>query len=122
MRKNTLIKKLQEIKGNPEVMLWNGLVGDFVPVGKIGSETLVKMSKEYWKSAVRNEECIDGSEPSTDESLDNLYECHHNKYEYDPDVSEDEIKSRKFLGKSVVYIDTKLTGKKFLDRLGSIDY
>ena len=27
MKKNDLIKKLQQIEGNPEIVLWNGMVG-----------------------------------------------------------------------------------------------
>jgi hypothetical protein len=34
MRKNDLIKLLQEIDGNPEVSLWNGFVGDWMPISK----------------------------------------------------------------------------------------
>lgn len=32
MRKNDLIKMLESIKGNPEIMFWNGIVGDVVPI------------------------------------------------------------------------------------------
>ena len=29
MKKNELIAKLQAIKGNPDIVLWNGTVGDY---------------------------------------------------------------------------------------------
>ena len=34
MRKNDLIELLQSIQGNPEIMFWNDLVGDVVPLAK----------------------------------------------------------------------------------------
>ena len=48
MRKNDLIKMLKEIKGNPEVVLWNGMVGDWMPVGKLSESYLTKITKHYW--------------------------------------------------------------------------
>ncbi|UNY40408.1 hypothetical protein KLEP7_gp71 [Pseudaeromonas phage vB_PpeM_ KLEP7] len=47
MRKNQLIKLLQEIKGNPEVMVWNGLVDDYMPLGSVDTNILYKQSIEF---------------------------------------------------------------------------
>ena len=47
MRKNQLIELLQGIKGNPEVMVWNGLVDDYMPLGSIDTNTLYKQSVEF---------------------------------------------------------------------------
>ena len=47
MRKNQLIELLQEIKGNPEVMVWNGLVDDYMPIGSVDTNTLYKQSVEF---------------------------------------------------------------------------
>ena len=47
MRKNQLIELLQEIKGNPEVMVWNGLVDDYMPLGSVDTNTLYKQSIEF---------------------------------------------------------------------------
>lgn len=47
MRKNQLIELLQEIKGNPEVMVWNGLVDDYMPLGSVDTNTLYKQSVEF---------------------------------------------------------------------------
>lgn len=35
MRKNQLIELLQQLKGNPEIVVWNGLVGDIMPIAEI---------------------------------------------------------------------------------------
>ena len=47
MRKNQLIELLQEIKGNPEVMVWNGLVDDYMPLGNVNTNTLYKQSVKF---------------------------------------------------------------------------
>ena len=55
MRKNQLIKLLQGIKGNPEVMVWNGLVDDYMPLGSVDTNTLYKQSVDFiYKSLVYN--------------------------------------------------------------------
>ena len=55
MRKNQLIALLQEIKGNPEVMVWNGLVDDYMPIGGVDTNTLYKHSIEFiYKTLVYN--------------------------------------------------------------------
>jgi hypothetical protein len=47
VRKNQLIDPLQSIKGNPEVMVWNGLVDDYMPLGGVDTNTLYKQSIEF---------------------------------------------------------------------------
>ena len=47
VRKNQLIDLLQSIKGNPEVMVWNGLVDDYMPLGGVDTNTLYKQSIEF---------------------------------------------------------------------------
>ena len=55
MRKNQLIELLQGIKGNPEVMVWNGLVDDYMPLGSVDTNTLYKQSADFiYKNLVYN--------------------------------------------------------------------
>ena len=55
MRKNQLIELLQEIKGNPEVMVWNGLVDDYMSLGSVDTNTLYKQSADFiYKNLVYN--------------------------------------------------------------------
>lgn len=56
MRKNDLIKMLESIKGNPEIMLWSSLVEDVVPISsKIEEVELYKDSLEYKQRIYENE-------------------------------------------------------------------
>ena len=55
MRRNQLIELLQEIKGNPEVMVWNGLVDDYMSLGSVDTNTLYKQSADFiYKNLVYN--------------------------------------------------------------------
>ncbi len=130
MRKQDLINKLQTIPGNPEVMLWNGVVQDFVPIGNIGSHSLVKITKEWFVRCIRNEEYLNGLDPdnpkncftakSSDEELEKLY--NREKYELNGFVYNDDIKEKRYKKKNIVFIDAKITGKKSYGRGFDIDY
>lgn len=47
MRKNDLINLLQNIKGNPEVKLWNPYVEDYNPILDVQTDTLYKESVSF---------------------------------------------------------------------------
>lgn len=59
MKKNDLIRLLQQTPGNPEIKLWNGYVSDFMNVGGLVESDLVKMTKEYFLETLRLEKCSD---------------------------------------------------------------
>ena len=120
MRKNDLIKHLQELKGNPEIMLWNGFVGDFVPIGTVGESDLVKLSKESWMRYVKAEANRYGDELESKEELNKIYNSIG--YESNRYVSEADIKTGLYKRKKIVYIEAKVTGKTACDRLGNIHY
>ena len=45
MKKNDLIKLLNTIEGNPDVVLWNGFVGDYQDISKeLVKDDLLKIS------------------------------------------------------------------------------
>ena len=56
MRKDKLIKLLQDIPGNPDVVIWNGLVGDWMDVGELVPTQLVKESREFVSNALLAED------------------------------------------------------------------
>lgn len=60
MRKNELIKLLQNIKGNPEVKLWNPYAEDYNPILDVQIDTLYKESvsfiEEWLKAEVYQKE------------------------------------------------------------------
>ena len=124
MRKNDLIKLLQDIKGNPEIMLWNGYVEDVVPINKsIQESSMFKMTFEGYKDRVNIERKVRDNLPEySDEEVKKMY----NQYKigawkfyayYAPEKGDDWYKEKRIL-----VISPKITGKQAFDRLGNINY
>lgn len=124
MKKNDLIKLLASIDGNPEVMLWNGLVGDVTHIEQnVTCTQLTKMSEKYFLRTVENEYRLD-NKPITEESIKHSLKCYRKnyKFEFDQFVTQEDIDSKKYLKRNVVVIQPKLTGKTFFDRIGKVKY
>lgn len=75
MLKNQLIEILKNIKGNPEIMIWNGIVEDVQPIAKEVVECkLYKMSFEGYKERVNLQRVLKDNLPELpDDELKTLY-------------------------------------------------
>ena len=127
MRKNDLIKALQDIPGNPEVMLWNGFVQDFAsidPKNGIGIETMTKTSKDLFLRAIENEQIrYENNREWTQKDIDKWSrEWARRGYEYNQFVTEEDIKSGMYVKKKIIFIQPKSMGKSTWDRNGSMSY
>lgn len=128
MKKNAIIEMLQKIPGNPEIVLWNGYVGDFQHVdSKLVPGTLVKQTLTSYLEMCRLERCRDHNDfsyqlPDSEiEELKQLYKkvC---KWEENRWVTEDDIKKNRYSQKPVFYLQGKPRGETYSDRLGSVGY
>ncbi len=124
MRKNQLIEILKNIKGNPEIMIWNGIVEDVQPIGKEVVECkLFKLSFEGYKERVNLQRVYRENLPELpDDKLKVLYKKHKiGQYEafnyYAPDDDD-----KAYNKKTVFVLEPKVTGKTHFDRLGAITY
>ena len=124
MRKNQLIEILKNIKGNPEIMIWNGIVEDVQPIGKEVVECrLFKLSFEGYKERVNLQRVYRENLPELlDDELKALYKKHKiGQYEafnyYAPDDND-----KAYNKKTVFVLEPKVTGKTHFDRLGAITY
>ena len=147
MRKNDLIKMLQSIKGNPDIMLWNGLVGDVVPLDKnmipveLYKDSLDYIKKLYEFEYIRQLMQTLPSDMNEDEQYNIAYIMLHEnkqlldklhrsatkkystkKYEYRTSVNDEFLKSGKLKCKKVLVLQARKTGKTCWDRAGSIRY
>jgi len=127
MRKNDLIKQLQAIKGNPEVVLWNGYVGDYMHIDKPVQSELVKMHKDYWIESVRLEDCRDRKDWSYQLPEAKIKELEHRhkteiQWEINEYVNEEDIAKKRYTKKSVVFLQAKKRGISTFDRVGGIEY
>jgi len=126
MKKNDLIKKLQQIEGNPEIVLWNGMVGDWMPIGNLSEAYLTKITKQYWLQSVNNERAINSKNwdyKIPEEDIPAL-EKQYRKFQWESNgfVSLNDIEKKRYKKKKVVYIDAKVRGITTFDRLGGIEY
>lgn len=137
MRKNDLIKMLESIKGNPEIMLWSSLVGDIVPISsKMEEVELYKDSLEYKQKVYENEYILSlkngeltdlPDETEFHEKLKSLRQeaeaaYKKEKYEYRLYMNEKLIKSGTLKKKKVVVMQPRIVGKSSWDRFGEIKY
>jgi len=128
MRKNDLIKLLQETKGNPEIVLWNGLVGDYMQIdNKLVEGELSKMTFEgllHYYSLERKRDENDWNYELTEEEKQGLLKNYKDNYKWEINrfVDQEDIKRKTHKSKRVLYINAKISGKSYNDRLGSIYY
>lgn len=129
MKKNDLIKLLEEIKGNPEVVLWNPYVEDYNPVLKVATDVLYKESLEHIFNMLRAQSHLDYSEQGhTEDDLNALYEEAkriHSKRTYDfpnPFVTEEELHQwYQKKTKKVIIIEPRKVGKTSYGRSSRSD-
>lgn len=126
MRKNDLIKMLQDIEGNPEVLLWNGMVGDWMNIDKPVESDLVKIEKGYFIESCRLRECRDRNDWQYQFSEDELADVEkwykRQEWEDNKFVTEEDIKEKRYRKKRVLYLQAKKRGVSTFDRLGNIEY
>jgi hypothetical protein len=120
VRKNELIKKLQKLKGNPEVMIWNGIVEDFVSIGEVGVHSLFKPTRNDWINCVRYEETLYNKRFTDERVLTTAY----NKIPYEPNeyVTDEDIKQGYYKKKNIGYINVKKANKTSTSRICNVYY
>lgn len=123
MKKNDLIKLLQSIEGNPDVLIYNGFVEDYQDLDRNYIPTkLYKYCKNFLKKMLILENLRDNINTIgiSDKELNNIYRNHDwelvNEF-----CSEEDLKNR-YTSKKVVIFNTKSRNKETFNRLGSIKY
>ena len=126
MKKNDLIKMLEGIKGNPDIKLWNGFVGDWQEVGDISPHDLIKQSYEDWVRCVKYERIRDGKpedfEFSAEEQVELKKLYHSHEWDFNRYVTKEDIKKGYYKRKTIWLLQAKVRGKSSWDRLGTIRY
>lgn len=129
MKKNKLIEILQKIKGNPDVKLWNGMVGDWMDVEIIESE-LVKESEEFvrfWhEMSWKKDNKISEIPEDVQEQIEKDIKIHLKEREWEfPNQYVAEKDEKCWYGnnrKKILLINGKKRGKKTWDRMGEMYY
>jgi hypothetical protein len=113
MKKNDLIKKLQEIEGNPDVLLYNGFVDDWMHI-EIIKHDLHRLKKDALIRIVAAQEGCSIEE--TEKRLKN----HSREWDIDTNHVFDGDKLHET--KSAIFIQGKTRGKTSWDRSGTSSY
>jgi hypothetical protein len=131
MKKNDLIKLLQGVEGNPDVVIWNGLVEDIMPISKeYEIVELVKENKDHYYQMLfmeraRSLNTMELPQHVIDDvkkRAEKMYKC--GTYDFpNPFLAEEKYdewycKRRK----KAIILQPSLTGKKYWDRTGVIKY
>ncbi len=107
MKKSQLMELLLQVEGDPEILLWNGIVGDYMDIRpKLTPITLTKLSEPAYQELCE----ISGYEPDN-------YGVH--RWELNPFVPEGD---QAYLWKSVLLVEAKPAGKTSYGRGGNIEY
>lgn len=132
MRKNELIKLLQETPGNPHIMFWNGLVEDVQEVSnKIEQAELIKETVDFIYNCLVHQQMKDLNswDPLPEEVLQQIRIQainYHKEQQYElPNSFVKESEFERWYGKrtkKILILSAKRAGKTMLDRLGAIEY
>ena len=126
MKKNDLIKKLQGIKGNPDIVLWNGFVGDYQHIAEPTEGDLVKETLENYLEMCRLETARDAKDwdlqlpPDEVEELKGSYRDF--KYEHNNYITQEDIREGRYKKKRVIYLPAKLRNETSYGRGGDLHY
>lgn len=130
MKKSELIKKLQEIDGDPEILMFNGFVEDWHEISLHSGQKLVKHSLENLFKGIKHELMGQKKEFSlTPQELKTCYMIAREQFlEQDwefPNRFVEAGRHKDWYGnnqRDVVLIQGDKRGKSFFDRLGSMRY
>jgi hypothetical protein len=126
MRKNKLIQLLQDIEGNPDILLWNGMVGDWMDIQKPIHQFLYKMTLEHYLDTCKYESKRVLKDPNyqlPEEEIARLTKCYKTySWEDNEWITQEDINNKKYKCKKVVYLQHKPRGIKSWDRFGDISY
>lgn len=128
MKKNDLIKLLQAIEGNPDLLLWNGTIGDWQDIdSKFVEGALVKMTLKYYLDTCQLEEQIDKWDwtyKMPEEEIERLTKKYRSicKWEDNNWVSSEDIKKKKYTRKDVLYLQPKRRGETSYGRGCNVEY
>lgn len=130
MKKSKLIEMLNALPGDPDIKLWNGMVGDWMEISPtLVQSDLVRMNLAYWLESCRLEDCInrkDWSYQLPAEEVAELTKRHKsgkvNKWEINPYVTLEDIEKKRYSLKKILILQAKIKGEKSYDRMGDISY
>jgi hypothetical protein len=128
MKKSKLIAMLNALPGDPDIKLWNGMVGDWMEISpKLVEQDLVKETLTHWLEMCRLAECRDRNDWSYQmpaEKVERLTKNYSNVHSWDINdyVTQEDIQTKRYNVKKVLLMQPKKKGVKTWDRQGTMEY
>ena len=128
MKKSKLIEMLNQLEGDPEIKLWNGMVGDWMDIDReLVPSDLVKQTLEHWLEMCRIDDCRDRRDwdyqlPAEEVAALKKDYNKVNTWELNPFVTLEDVREKRYTLKNIYILNAKTKGVKAFDRLGDIDY
>lgn len=128
MKKSKLIAMLNALPGNPDIKLWNGMVGDWMEIDpELVEQVLVKQTLEHWLEMCRYQDCRDKNDPDYQMPAEEIakltkrYPKVH-QWEMNPYVTTEDVKTKRYRAKNVLIMQSLRRGVKTFDRMGDFSY
>lgn len=130
MKKSKLIKLLQEIEGDPDILLWNGMVSDWMDILGLQEVALERQTLKGYSYYLNLEVTVrDNLPPYSEDECKKAYKSsgadQWRVEDYDPEfreMRERDLKRGFIAQKSAFIIDVRPRGKRCWDRQGSVRY
>lgn len=128
MKKSKLIELLNAIDGDPDIKLWNGMVGDWMDIDKeLVQADLVKQTFEHYVEMCRLDRCYskkDWNIKLSDEEIAELRQSYKQYIDWECNefIDAEDVKQKRYRRKNIFYINAKRRGVNTFDRLGSLEY
>lgn len=126
MKKSKLIKMLTEMTGDPDVILWNGMVGDWTNFRLVPSYLYKQTLEDYLRRVAyeRKQDMDDWDYELTEEEIEQAKKDYRKYVEWEVGnyVSVEDVEDELYKSKPVVFIEAKPSGKSTFDRFGIIEY
>jgi hypothetical protein len=127
MKKSKLLEFLNSLEGDPDILIWNGQVGDWMDLGKPERTFMVRESVSYvlrlaLLDAMRKAQSF--TVKLSEETQEEIRKTFHKYHEWRLPTfcSDEQIKNGDFTKKKVVLFPLKSRNVETWDRLGTIKY
>ena len=128
MKKSKLIEMLSKIEGDPDILFWNGYVGDHQDIdNQLVDSQLFKMTLSmYIKSIMyeRRQERNDNSYELSEAEIEDIKKSYKKYIDWESNqfISPEQLGKHMYKGKKVYMMQTKMRGKRACQRANSMEY
>src|SRR5574343_510091 len=125
MKKNELIKYLNEIDGNPEIIFYNGFVDDWQHIDAPYKTLLVKdVFNDEYRKLINHDRLKNNRECITDDEFNIVLKNINNsqQWQFPNGYSYTDFSFKTLKEKSVIVLEAKPINKTKSDRFGNMSY